>query len=218
MFFLQLFDSLKQTSEEVVRRPTGSVSPCSEVPDNLAFTPVSCFYVNNLLQRRRTFALIMPEYIARQEFFLTVCIHKLVYGRMVLLGRGICGATFSAPPFIKTIYNSGSCLQFWVFVLCFRFVVSNLISERQLIYTPTWKKVKIYSICLLIYNSVSPKNSNISNKFKKLLNTISCLKFTYDLCCVPHIFVMCFFIMCWCTTKKWNTLLCITPESIYILL
>ena len=72
-------------------------------------------------------------------------------------------------------------------------MVSGLISERQLIHTPTWKNLKFYSICPLIYNSVSPKNSNISNKFKKLLNTISCLKFTYDLCCVPHVFVMCFF-------------------------
>ena len=92
----------------------------------------------------------------------------------------------------KTVYNSGSCLWFWVLVLGFRFVVSGLISERQLIHTPTWKNLKIYSICLLIYTSVSPKNSNISNKFKKLLNTISRLKFTYDLCCAPHIFVMLF--------------------------
>ena len=37
---------------------------------------------------------------------------------------------------LKTVNNSGSCLLFWVLVLCFRFVVSSLISESQLIHTP----------------------------------------------------------------------------------
>ena len=113
----------------------------------------------------------------------------------------------------KTVYNSGSCLLFWVLVLCFRFVVSDLISERQLIHTPTWNKLKIYSNSLLIYNFVSPKNSNIPNKFSKIIKHNFPPKIDIWFMLWATYFCNVFFVMWQLLTKKCNTLLCITAES-----
>ena len=133
----------------------------------------------------------LPEISGRSKQLLILAKHiRNCQGRNGILNfwKSFQEINRTLPLIIKTVFNSGSCLWLWVLVLCLRFVVSGLISQRHSFTHPL---EQIWKFTLFVYWSMtlSSKNSNISNKFKKLLNTISHVKFTYDVC-VPHIFVM----------------------------
>ena len=153
MLFAHVFDSLKQTSEEIVWRPTGSVSPCSKVPDNLALNLISCFSVNNLSERSKSY-----------DFFCSLACFYSVFLVLVLK------SFYCLFPFMFLFYSS-----FLLLFLPFFFFLSFFYFSSSLFFIPSLRLP--FCLISLLYHSSFP---SLSLPFFELSSISLCLSIFID--------------------------------------